>query len=150
MPPLGTLLLGLALLAVVGWVVVLPLFDRRRPAIKPPTRREALENERREIVRAIRELDFDYRTKKIDEEDYRRVRDDYVQRGAHVLRDLNALGEPNVEDDIERRVAALRVDAGDPASTLACPSCSGAIGANDKFCPHCGQRLEVTATSVRH
>jgi type II secretory pathway component PulM len=141
MPPLGTLLLGLALLCVIGLIIALPLFERRRPAVKPLTRHEALHQERRDIVRAIRELDFDHRTGKINDEDYQRVRADYVQRGAQILRELNEAGEPSVDAAIEKRVAALRATS----DAQTCPACNKTIHAGDKFCPHCGQRLEAEA-----
>jgi hypothetical protein len=141
MPPLGTLLLSLALLCVIGLIIALPLFERRRPAVKPLTRQEALHQERSDIVRAIRELDFDHRTGKINDEDYQRVRADYVQRGAQILRELNEAGEPSVDAAIEKRVAALRATS----DAQTCPACHKAIHAGDKFCPHCGQRLEAEA-----
>jgi uncharacterized protein (UPF0212 family) len=149
MPPLGTLLLGLALLCVIGLIIALPLFERRRPAVKPPTPHEALHEERRDIVRAIRELDFDHRTGKINDEDYQRVRADYVQRGAQILRELNEAGEPSVDAAIEKRVAALRAtsDAGvhPQLDGRTCPACRKTVHPGDKFCPHCGQRLEAEA-----
>jgi hypothetical protein len=153
MPPLGTLLLGLALLCVIGLIIALPLFERRRPAIKPPTRYEALQQERRDIVRAIRELDFDHRTGKINDADYQRVRGGYVQRGAQALRELDALDEPSVDAAIEMRVAALRAvtnadgngnGSGDAErDTRVCPACGETVKTSDRFCPHCGHRLEA-------
>lgn len=149
--PLGTLFLGLALLIVVVIVVALPLLDRKTPAIQPPSRREALEQERRAIISAIRELDFDFRTGKIGEADYKLLREARVARGAQILRELAELDETedDVEADIEAQVARLRTvraadgqaRAGRPG-TVTCPSCGHVAGANDKFCPQCGQRLD--------
>ena len=134
--PIGTLLLALALLVIVGFIIALPLFDRRRPAVHPPTRREALESERRDIVRTIRELDFDHRTHKINDDDYKRLREEHVQRGAQVLRELNSLQEKDVDSLIEARVAALRKF--EPNDTMTCSSCGHTIDASAKFCPQCG------------
>jgi hypothetical protein len=156
MPPLGTLLLGLALLVVVALIIALPLFDRKRQAVRPPTRREALQAERNDIVRAIRELDFDYRTHKINDEDYKRLRADYVQHGAQVLREINALDEHNTVSgasagadasaEIERRVAALRASKEIPeADILTCPNCGSSVASGSKFCPQCGHKLDVIA-----
>jgi hypothetical protein len=143
MPQLGTLLLGLALLVVVGLIIALPLFDRRRPAVQAPSRRVALETERGEIVRAIRELDFDHHTRKIDDADYTRLREDYVQRGAHVLRELSALNERDADEEIEQRVSVLRSAKPSQEAQTAriCPSCGSIVGATDNFCGKCGRPL---------
>lgn len=113
--PLGTLLLGLALLVLTATIIALPLFDRKAPAVRPPTQLEALEMEHETIVRNLRELDFDFRTRKINEEDYKQLRAALVQRGAEVLRDLRALRQRSVDDEIEAAVDAIR-QGGSPAN----------------------------------
>jgi len=139
--PLGTYLLALALFLVLGLVIALPLFDRKRPAIKPMSRRESLQHERQDIVRAIRELDFDHRTGKINDDDYKRVREEYVQRGATVLRELNTLEEVDIDEVIETKVAALR-KTHDDVDAMHCPKCNAVISNTDKFCPQCGHALQ--------
>lgn len=150
--PLGTLFLGLALLIIVIVVVALPLLDRKTPAIQPLSRREALEQERRVVISAIRELDFDYRTGKIGEADYKRLRESRVARGAQILRELAELNdeEGDVDAEIEAQIACFRtVRLPDgrlravPPGEVICPSCGHAAGATDKFCPQCGQRLDL-------
>jgi rubrerythrin len=154
--PLGTLLLGLAILAVVVAIIALPLFDRKTPFKRQPSQREALENERRDVVRAIRELDFDYRTGKLNEDDYKRLRETQVQRGADILRQLDQLNEAadsrrDADAEIEQRVAAIRqqpstretdaVVQDGQATSLACPACGSRVSAADRFCPQCGHAL---------
>ena len=73
--PIGTLLLGLALMVIAGFIIALPLLDKRKPALQPPSKRAALEAERQDTVRAIHELDFDYRTHKINDDDYKHLRE---------------------------------------------------------------------------
>lgn len=136
---LSTLILGLALLLLFGAIVVIPLLDRKRPAVQPPSPFEALERERAAIVRAIRELDFDHRTHKVNDDDYKQLREAQVQRGSQVLRELEALRtaagarDPNAE--IETAVQKLRAKA-----TRACAACGAAVRADDKFCPQCGAK----------
>lgn len=139
--PLGTYLLALAVFLVLGLVIALPLFDRKRPAVKPMSRREALQQERQDIIRAIRELDFDHRTGKINDDDYKRVREEYVQRGAAVLRELNTLEEVDVDEVIETKVAALR-KTHDAVDAKHCPKCNSIVSDTDKFCPQCGHALQ--------
>ncbi len=108
---IGTLLLGAALLIVFGAIIALPLFDRPAPVQPPLSRRETLMKAREDIVRQIRELDFDYRTHKINEADYQALRAELVQRGAELLRQIDALPpEQDVDTDIERAVQKLRHD----------------------------------------
>ncbi len=147
MLPIGTILLALALLLLFGLVIALPLFDRKRPAIKPLSRRDALQQERQDIVRTIRELDFDHRTNKINDEEYKRVREEHVQRGAAVLRELSTLDEVDIDAEIESRIAALRAapQAGDAPL---CPKCHSAISASDRFCPQCGHALTPSPQHV--
>ncbi len=157
--PLGTLLLGLALLIIIVVVVALPLLDRKTPAIQPPDRREALEQARRATISAIRELDFDYRTGKISAEDYKRLREAQVARGAQILRELDALSNEEAGHDtdaeIEAQVAHFRTVArvdghrrAEPADRVICPSCGRAAGAKDRFCPQCGQRLDAQTSQA--
>lgn len=153
----GTLFLGLALLIVVVVVVALPLLDRKTPAIQPLSPREALEQARRAVVGAIRELDFDHRTGKIGDEDYKRMREAYVARGAQILRELAELDdeERDVDAEIEAQVARFRTvrssenraRAGAPGAII-CPHCGHRAGANDKFCPQCGQRLPLPHSQI--
>lgn len=146
--PLGTLLLGIALFIVLALIVALPLFDRKTPAVRPPTRREALEAEHQTLIRSIRELDFDFRTHKIGEADYRALRASLVQRAADVLRELKALEERDVDAEIEAQVARLRKTT-IPLATdgRACPSCGAPLPIGARFCPSCGQA--VSSESVQ-
>ena len=136
---IGTILIGFALLIIVVTLIVLPLLDARRPAVELPSPREALQAEHAVTVRAIRELDLDYRTHKLAEEDYKRLRADQVQRGAQVLRELDALQPDSAADDIdvdiEAQVAVLR------AGNATCPACGATTKAGDRFCARCGAPL---------
>jgi hypothetical protein len=106
--PFGTLLLGLAMLAIVGAIIVLPLLDRKTPFRQPLSQRQILEAERKSVIRSIRELDFDYETHKLSEDGYRQLRAEAVQRGAQILRQLEQLNERDIDAEIEQRVAAIR------------------------------------------
>ena len=118
----GTLLLALALLILVGLLIALPLTDKKVPAVLPPTRRQQLEEARVEIIRGIRELDFDYKTGKLNNDDYKTLREAQVAQGAAILQQIDVLKpqsvakQPNmntvgadaqIEDEIQKRVAAL-------------------------------------------
>ncbi len=118
----------------------------------PPSPRQALEEERRVIVRAIRDLDFDYRTGKLNEADYRALRAAQVRTrrrgvapagclfagtrnpGEGFLSGLGA-GDP-VDAEIEASVTAAkraRTGAGQVRATAACPACGNAHLARRSF-----------------
>lgn len=107
---IGTLLAGLALLVFVVALVMMPLLKPKTPLAQPTSQRDMLEAERAAIVRSIRDLDFDYRTHKLNEQDYRSLRLALVQRGAEVLRELDSLKQqpsPASTQDAEDDVDAL-------------------------------------------
>ena len=142
--PIGTLLAALALLLVVAALIAQPLLGPRRPALLPESERDRLERERKRIVRAIREVDFDRRTGKLNAEDHGRMRADLEAEGARVLRALGALetipGPRDIDAEIEAAVAALREK---PDASRRCAKCGGLVSERDRFCPHCGAKLPV-------
>lgn len=136
----STLIFGLALALLFGAIVALPLFDRSRPAVEPPTALEVLEGERAEIVRSIRELDFDSRTGKVEAVDYAALRAQLVERGARLLREIETMRAQTTSHDIgreiEEHVSRLRAHR-----TRACVKCAAVLRQNDKFCPQCGEKV---------
>ena len=140
--PIGTLLAALALLLVVAALIAQPLLGPRRTAVLPESERDRLERERKRIVRAIREVDFERGTGKLNDEDYARMRADLQAQGADVLRALGPLqpaqGTRDIDAEIEAAVAALRET---PDSARHCAKCGGAAKSGDRFCPRCGARL---------
>ena len=92
----GTLLLAFALLILAGLLIAIPLMDKKAPAVVPPTRRQQLEEARVEVIRSIRELDFDYKTGKLSNDDYKMLREAQVAEGASVLQQLDALKQQHV------------------------------------------------------
>jgi ABC-type transporter lipoprotein component MlaA len=104
--PLGTLLITLALLLLVALLIGIPLLDKKAPAIQPPSLREKLEAERVNVIRTIRELDFDHKTGKMNDDDYKALRESWVKRGAEILRELDQQKQSlaNVDDEIEAEI----------------------------------------------
>lgn len=136
--PIGTLLAALALLLVCAAVVAGPLLGPRRPFVERESDRQRLARRRDVVVGAIRELDFDLRTGKLDPADHGRMRSDLQAEGAAVLRELDALPTPSDPDvAIEAAVAARRARK----RGRVCPSCGSAVADGSRFCPSCGGRL---------
>lgn len=111
---IGSILLILSLLLLVGLFVARPLFESK-PAPGEQASREdhelsSLLAERDRLLNALQELDFDNTLGKIPAEDYPAQRAALLQRGADVLRMLDALQPQPVAGDAEERLEAA-IDA---------------------------------------
>lgn len=115
---LGSILLGLALLLVTGFIVARPLLqgahERARAARGEA---DALLFRRERLLIQLRDLDFDHATGKIADDDYAAQRGVLVAEGVEVLKALDALGlnaAPSngaahaPEDEIEAAIAQAR------------------------------------------
>lgn len=139
----GSLLLGIALLFIVGLVIVRPFLspsDREATfahASAPVTMRQALEAQKDALLAQIRDLDFDHETGKVPDDKYRQRRAQLAAEAADIFRQLDEMAPaangagrvaPEASDDIigdeeiEAAVARLRKGpsaAGQPADAEA-------------------------------
>ena len=97
-----------------------------------------LVEEREALLDAIRELDFDHRMGKVEEDDYRGTRARYENRAVELMRAIEETAgpAPEIEDNIEEEIAALR-----KKDTVTCAGCGCATPEGARFCPHCGAAL---------
>lgn len=114
---IGSIFLILALLVLVGLFISRPFFEKENLHIEQAERQEDhersfLQAERDRLLNALQELDFDYDLHKVPEEEYGAQRLLLLQRGADVLRRLDANLSQSVagsaEDRIEAAIAARR------------------------------------------
>lgn len=96
---------------------------------------------------AIRDLDFDFRTGKVDQKDYDELRRQLESEAVHILRQLEAV-DPLVafDNEVERQVLGLRrhrTSAVRGSGQEVCPSCGARLESGDNFCPACGQALRL-------
>jgi hypothetical protein len=106
---IGSLLLLLALLVLIGLFIARPLLDRDSAAATPEEELKVHElstllAERDRILTALEELDFDNALGKIPSEDYTNQRARLVNQGADVLRKLDELNGDTSDAEIERRI----------------------------------------------
>jgi hypothetical protein len=86
----AALVLGGLLAVAAVWFVARPLLGRGDDRIvEPPAGRIALEEQRDRALAALKELEFDHRTGKVSDEDYRALVGPLRRRAAETLRALD-------------------------------------------------------------
>jgi hypothetical protein len=168
---LSAILLLIALLLGIGLYLAAPLiFDSTRHNTNEESSEiSSLMAERDRVINSLQELDFDFKLGKIPDEDYPTQRAELLQKGADILRKLDALQPQPISDEevdarIEQAAAARRADAAlkteppsddEIESMLAarrkerkgrsagfCPKCGKVVLVTDQFCANCGKALK--------
>lgn len=144
------ILLGAVLVAAaVVLYVVQPVFSGEKASLASLDEEFTEAEARRHLsLVALRDVEYDYATGKVDERDYRRLRDELGREALDALREVRRSRERTespppakdaVADDLEQEIAAYR--AALRAGTL-CDRCGAANVAEALFCAACGSRLE--------
>ncbi|HRE29697.1 MAG TPA: hypothetical protein PK954_23845, partial [Anaerolineales bacterium] len=89
---LGFILLAVALTGLVIFIVAQPFFENRAAPAQADDIVAGLSAERDTILAAVRDLDFDHATGKIEDADYAAQRAKLMAQGAEVLKRLDAAG----------------------------------------------------------
>lgn len=143
------ILLGAVLVAAaVVLYVVQPVFSGEKAPLASLDEEFTEAEARRHLsLVALRDVEYDYATGKVDERDYRRLRDELAREALDALREVRrsrerAEGPPQARrtqaDDIEREITAYR--AALRTGTL-CDRCGGANVGVALFCAACGHKL---------
>jgi hypothetical protein len=94
---------------------------------------------------AIRDLDFDFQTGKVDQKDYAELRQQLENEAVQILRQLDAADPPVALDhEIKQQVSALRRYGASTvcgSSRESCFGCGTPLENGENFCPCCGQAL---------
>jgi hypothetical protein len=119
---IGSIFLILGLLIIVSLYISRPFFERKAVMVSPEEQElSALLAERDRMLNALQELDFDYALGKVPEADYPAQRTAMLQRGADILRQLDAYQteapSENAEARLEAAIASRRADARSLSST---------------------------------
>lgn len=150
-------ILGALLLVLLAVVLLAPLVEEEEGDV-------ALEDlplrERREAaLEALREIEFEYATEKLPEDDYRRLRARYGRvalEAREALEERGSLpaGAGEARAGASGREAGARpgddaaagdgtdAEGGAGAGRKPCVSCETSMRADARFCPRCGARQE--------
>jgi len=143
---IASILLGLALLIVVGLFVGKPFLTDSAPK-RPLSPKQQLLARKATLMNDLRDLEFDHDTKKVPDDVYEFQRTALVKETAVVLKQLDSPKESQaIDDDIEAAIA--RAKSGETASKKTavsgkktfCSNCGKPLDSNDKFCTKCGHR----------
>lgn len=99
------------------------------------------------LYQSIKDLEFDFKTAKLSEDDYIELRDKMEGEAVKLLKRI---------DDFESKSETASLSSiSKPAAKKAvikavCPGCGEPYGKGIKFCPGCGQNLETLCDSCGH
>ncbi len=165
---IGAILIGVALFVVAIPVLASPWLRGRRYQPGPVSSSTApltADERRREILLALRDLEFDHATGKVASDDYVMLRAQLLQEFARYMdeqeEDLDALIERAVQEKKKGRSCAhcgapLREGArfcpmcGAPVrAERSCPQCGVVVTLKARFCPACGAAMAAALNEVR-
>ncbi len=158
---LSAIFLLLLVLAFIVLFVSRPFFARQRVRSSGESRElSTLLAERERLLTALQDLDSDQALGKIPEEDYPTQRADLLQRGAEVLRQIDAAlsdrqapgsqetgmdiptaSHVPLTEDVLDELLAMRRNARKEKTGGFCPKCGKPVLMTDIFCPSCGNIL---------
>ena len=121
--------------------------DTARPAMAGGRTRAALEREKTLVLRAIKELEFDFSMGKVSKEDFDQVGGRLRARAIGLLQQLDR-GEyrAQIEREVNERLGesgVSRTDEVRPKADARCPSCETVNDADARFCKQCGSKLQA-------
>jgi zinc-ribbon domain len=161
-PPLVMIGLGgltLVLAGIALWRVIDPLSRADLPmptAPRAPQRLRELEREKQLVLKAIKEIEFDYQMRKIAEPHYKEMIERYRGRAMRLIGELEAGDNfrPLIERELKDRLAALEAAPEAPPATATatahaaattevgrCPACGTRNDEDAQFCKKCGGKV---------
>lgn len=156
---INALLIGLGMLAVSVAFVVSPFRQRHRKNHERFDAHAQNAECRAAALSALSDLDFDFKTGKVSDEDYVPLRTGLVAEAAQFIRQQDE-EDKKLEALIQARRASQGLTCvqcgtsmevgnhfcpkcGAPVGSGECPSCGKNVRAGDLFCPSCGGRLKI-------
>ena len=159
-PPLVMLALGgmtLAFTAAALWRMIDPLARAESASAATVVQGRGvmreLEREKQLVLKAIKEIEFDYQMRKIAERDYREMVERYRNRAMRLISEIDAGGDFRglIEKELKLRLDLPVADAAPatpaatsttaPAARPLCPACKTENDPDAKFCKSCGGKL---------
>jgi len=163
---ISSILIGLILFGASLFFVSAPFRKKYRKDAQIPKLHVKKEERREVVLSALRDLDFDFKTGKVDEEDYTPLRAQLMVEAAQYIKQQQE-EDKKLETLIQTRRAmhqqSIKCDqcgssvetdqhfcakCGSPINHELCSQCGRKIRKGDQFCSSCGNRLEVRVEAV--
>ncbi len=142
----GAMLIGLAILIACLPFLINPFQRRNSGILQKIVATEGPVERREAALRSLRDLDFDFRTGKISEEDHAVLRSGLLAEAALYIQEEQA-ADTEIEALINaRKVIRSRIPASRQTRLIPsgpCPSCGRKVHANDLYCISCGNSLKA-------
>lgn len=143
-----------ATMAYVGWPLIHPLLSEDEPSVRE-RKRKALAEEKERLIGALRDLDHDHRTGKLDDADYATLTARLKQQAAEVLKDIDVNegrrvmrpGDAPVPESAFADAAktpetpTIRVTHSELKKAVA--EAAAAAGSAVRFCTKCGRQAKA-------
>ncbi len=154
-----TVFISLLITAATFVFIVYPFFKRRLSAetMSTDSALKELDSKKDTTYSMLKELEFDYHSGILSEEDYHDLENRYKKKAVSILKELDETKEPSagMDDAIEREVRRLRQRpaantphnaakanaASQPDKRQFCTNCGVKVQPGDRFCPECGDKL---------
>ena len=133
-----TVFFSVALAVLTIAFVAYPFFKETAPAVDAAEdeKLKELQSRRDTAYSMLKELEFDFQSGILTEEDYRDLESRYKQKAISILKDIdNMEAGDDVEDEIEKQVRELRSGAG-----CFCSQCGTRCQKDARFCFRCGAK----------
>ena len=142
--------IGLAVVAAAAgaFFMFAPLRSASREKVASESPLDRIHSERELIYTAIRDLDHDFETAKLEEADYTQMREELRAEAIELLRserEATARAGQEGEPSNSASTASSTTSGSQPQTGAFCPSCGEAVTANWRFCSHCGGGLNPAA-----
>lgn len=134
-----TIFVALVLTVLTFAFVAYPLFKQGSRSVHSidDEKLQELYSRRDTTYSMLKELEFDFQSDILTEEDYQDLEARYKRKAISILRSIDDLKEDNeVEEVIEKQVRELR-----QSKSQFCPQCGAQCQEDDRFCSRCGTSL---------
>lgn len=136
-----TALAALLLAAAVMFFVLHPLVTGRHSSLERSDDEMSDADSRRRVkLLALRDVEYDFATGKLDDEDYRSLKRELSAEALEALEASEKEAEGVGSDALEAEIATIRERL---KSGTVCPACHHANPADSRFCSSCGSALEA-------
>lgn len=130
------------IMSAVVILVAYPFFLKEKRASslkKTETKYDRINSQKEAILLAIKELEFDYYTGKLSEDDFNELKEDYKSRAISILKNIEKVKKDGDKDEFEKEIMLKRQQR--KKDIVICKKCKSRESIKAKYCSQCGEKL---------